>query len=329
MQISQSTINRLLALLIPSLLLIACQTAAAESQPPSAVPSPTPEPTVTSEPTASAAPEISSLSMIAVGDVMLARTVNRQMITYEDWNWPYLETADILQEADLTIGNLETPITETCIPDDLSQVFCADTRSVDGLVWAGFDALSLANNHTMDRGEEGFQTTLDYLVAAEIAPIFESDYIYRDEINGINLAIVGFDDVNAARDFEPTLDLVEALDRRHDVVIGMLHWGFEYHPTANPRQEAFGRALVDAGMDVVIGHHPHWIQPYEEYNDGLIFYSLGNFVFDQMWSQQTRQGHILDLVITKEDDEIHYDYELIPVVIYLYGQPRVEEFSSN
>ena len=112
-----------------------------------------------------------------------------------------------------------------------------------------------------------------------------------------------------------------------DVLLGMMHWGYEYRPNYSLRQQYVGHALIDAGMDVVFGAHPHWVQPYEEYNDRLIFYSLGNFVFDQMWSDQTRAGQLvrLKLVVHPNPGELEIGYEVIPVTIYDFGQPQFDE----
>jgi poly-gamma-glutamate synthesis protein (capsule biosynthesis protein) len=108
-----------------------------------------------------------------------------------------------------------------------------------------------------------------------------------------------------------------------EVLVAMMHWGVEYVSEPSDRQVTLGRALIDAGVDVVVGAHPHWVQPVEEYQGKLIFYSLGNFVFDQMWSEETRLGEVADVEFRFEEGAlVEMDYELLPVRIYEYGQPR-------
>src|SRR5690606_2415251 len=104
-----------------------------------------------------------------------------------------------------------------------------------------------------------------------------------------------------------------------DMVIVSVHWGVEYKAKPNQRQILLGRAMIDAGADVVLGHHPHWTQTVEEYQDGVIIYSLGNFIFDQMWSEETRRG---DVVEFKLDKTGVLGYQVKPIKIYDYGQPR-------
>jgi hypothetical protein len=287
-----------------------------------ATPSPTPTPTATP-------PQPVGLSVVMVGDVMLGRMVNVTSIERGDFTWPFQETVDVLRAADLTIGNLETPVVTDCPPNEVSMLFCADPRAVEGLSWAGFDGMSLANNHRRDKEDAGVEETIGYLQAAGIDPFFDEMVMIR-EVRGLRVGVMGFEDVDRALNIEDVLPAVEAMAGQVDVLLGMMHWGYEYRPNQSWRQEHMGHALIDAGMDVVFGAHPHWVQPIEEYNGGLIFYSLGNFVFDQMWSEETRSGHIarLTLVVHPNPGEVEIDYEIIPVTIYDYGQPRVDDVPS-
>jgi poly-gamma-glutamate capsule biosynthesis protein CapA/YwtB (metallophosphatase superfamily) len=325
------------ALLFAALFFFACTPAAGSVPPPTqqpidstptavistATPASTPTPTLSPTPTP---PQPVGLSVVMVGDVMLGRMVNVTNIEKDDFTWPFQETADVLRGADLALGNLESPVIEECPINEVTTLFCADSRSVEGLAWAGFDGMSLANNHSGDRGEEGLEQTITYLEEAGIDPFFGERVMIR-EIRGVRVGVMGLDDVDAALNVEETLAAVEALAGQVDVLIGMMHWGYEYRPNYSLRQQYVGHALIDAGMDVVFGAHPHWVQPYEEYNDRLIFYSLGNFVFDQMWSDQTRAGQLvrLKLVVHPNPGELEIGYEVIPVTIYDFGQPQFDE----
>jgi len=239
--------------------------------------------------------EPSTVTIVAVGDVMLGRMINFTSVEQDDFTWAFHQTADVLRNADLTIGNLEGTIISDCRPTEVGLLFCADPRSVDGLLYAGFDGVSLANNHSLDKGETGFEETAELLRTGGIVPFYDDQVMIR-QINGIRIAIFGYDDESRTLP-NTAIEAIEELAPQFDIVIGMLHWGYEYRPNYSYRQGQVGRALIDAGADIVIGHHPHVVQPVEHYNDGIIFYSLGNFVFDQMWSQETREGHILHLTM--------------------------------
>jgi poly-gamma-glutamate capsule biosynthesis protein CapA/YwtB (metallophosphatase superfamily) len=300
-----------------------------DSTPTAVISTATPTPTLTPTPTATP-PQPVAFSVVLVGDVMLGRMVNVTSIEQDDFTWPFQETADVLRGADLTLGNLESPVIEECPVNEVTTLFCAEPRSVEGLAWAGFDGMSLANNHRDDRGEEGLEQTVAYLEEAGIDPFFEERVMIR-EIRGVRVGVMGFNDVDAALNIDEVLPAVEAMAGQVDVLLGMMHWGYEYRPNYSWRQQYVGHALIDAGMDVVFGAHPHWVQPYEEYNDGLIFYSLGNFVFDQMWSDQTRAGQLvrLKLVVHPNPGDVEIGYEVIPVTIYDFGQPQFDNLPTR
>lgn len=270
-----------------------------------ASPQPTPTPTV---------------RLLAVGDVMLGRSVNTKMVSKADWKYPFLETAEFLKTADITFGNLESPFGFTCPISNEGFVFCADRRSVEGLVYAGFDVMSLANNHIYNQGSAGVQLTKEVLSTNSITGITHGDFEVF-ESNGIKVGIIAFDATTQSIDIEQLKDTVVAANNQADIVIVSFHWGAEYVTDPSTQQQLLGRAAVDAGAKLVIGHHPHWVQTVEEYRVGLIVYSLGNFVFDQMWSAETRIGHIGEFVLTKDRVDSHL---LHTVKIYDYAQPRLE-----
>lgn len=264
------------------------------------------------------------VTIVVVSDVMLGRKVTLRMLQYDDYTWPFHGTVDVLRNADLTLGNLEGPIIPNCEPTDGRMVFCADPQAIEGLVWAGFDGLSLANNHRIDYHEIGYERTVANLEEAGIAAIANDRDMVR-EINGMRIGVMGLDDTLSWLRLDELIPAVEAAAQDVDVLIGLVHWGHEYHAEPSERQVLIGQAMIDAGMDVIAGSHPHRVQPMEVYHSGLIFYSLGNFVFDQMWSEETREGRILRLTLTvRGKGEIAIDYELIPVKIFNYGQPRLE-----
>jgi poly-gamma-glutamate capsule biosynthesis protein CapA/YwtB (metallophosphatase superfamily) len=282
--------------------------------------------------------------MVAVGDVMLSRTVGEIIRTRDDPRAPFLETVNLLAEADLTFCNLESPLYNEEPQNGDRMVFGADPETVEGLKYAGFDIVSLANNHFGDQGTTGMSCTFSHLDENEIeyTGAGKNEVQAREpkiiEQNGVKFAFLGYNDVKSAvqMGYAATVDkpgiavltrenLIQdiqyARERAHVVVVS-IHWGIEYEETPTERQVTYAHLAIDSGASLVLGHHPHVIQPMEEYQDGYIFYSLGNFVFDQMWSEETRIGLIARIFF--EGDRIE-TVETIEVTIYDSHQPVISD----
>lgn len=262
----------------------------------------------------------SVVELIAVGDVMLGRGV-------ADEPEPLAAVAPWLCTADLTLGNLETVIVANGTPREASPdgpqpiILNSPVTAVSHLTAAGFDLLSLANNHSLDYGAAGLQETAVRLEDAGITPLgigpdeaAATQPVFRD-VKGVRLAFLAFNAVpepvssdqlsvsgeqwqRAAWDETRATAAVAAARQQADVVIVSLHWGFEYEPQADPWQETAAQALLAAGTDVILGHHPHVAQPMmlESQSGKLVAFSLGNFVFDQM-QELTDQGLALRLFV--------------------------------
>jgi len=283
----------------------------------------------------------SDVVLVAVGDIMLSREVERRMIARGDWKYPFLETVEITSGADITFGNLETTILEGNLVADDSFFFRTDPQAVEGLKFAGFDVLSLANNHMMNFGSDGLESTVENLDGAGIDHIgagMSDNDINRPviiEAKGMRLGFLAYtynrDKYKNAdggfyglsyMDTENMKAQVGELEKEVDVVVVSMHAGTEYRTTSHISQENFARAAIDAGADLVIGHHPHVVETFEKYKDGYIIYSLGNFVFDQMWSEETRLGAMAK--ITFRNGEI-LDIEFVSIKIFDYAQPQILE----
>lgn len=287
----------------------------------------TPTPTQTATPapsptaTASSTPDPGPVEIVVVGDVMMGRVVNRASLRENDFTWPFALTRDQISGADLALGNLEAPLVQGCHVTSQGLHLCANPRAVEGLSWAGFDVLGVANNHAMDYDVAGFTNTTSLLSGAGIDPVFAASPVQRT-VKGLRIGIMAFMDVDRDLDVDAVRAQVAAQAAQVDVLIGMLHWGYEYRPNASPRQQELAHALIDSGMRVVIGAHPHVIQPIETYHNGLIFYSLGNFVFDQTDEMDTRRGLMIRLTLHREGDQVRAGYETIPILISGFGQPK-------
>lgn len=270
-------------------------------------------------------------TMIATGDVIPARSVNFQALKYNDFTWPYLHTADLLKSADVTFVNLETPLLRTCPTTNEGMIFCGDARHVQGLQFAGVDIASVANNHAGNHGEKGVDETEEILSSASIRTTGrEKPLLYP--LRGITMAFLAYNDISAPQpgvanaDDERIKNDIAAARKQADIVIVSYHWGVEYRAQPDDRQVYLGHLTIDAGADLVIGNHPHWIQPVELYKGKLITYAHGNFVFDQMWSQKTREGVVGRY--TFYDSQL-IDVEYIPISIDDYGQATYPDTQSS
>ena len=254
--------------------------------------------------------------LVSVGDIMLGRYCNVQMLQNKDWKYPFLNIADFTSSADITFGNLEAPIVENCPTTETGMIFCSQPDSIEGLKFAGFDVLSLANNHILNQGEFGLAQTQEILKKNQILPASPNPLSIK-KVNGTSFGFLAFDLVTYP---PPRLAVFGEAGRAVDILIVSLHWGNEYQKQPAKSQVELAHQIIDSGAKIVIGHHPHVTQPVEEYKDGLIFYSLGNFVFDQAWSEETKKGAIAKIIF--EGKKIK-SYELVPIYIENFCQPRL------
>jgi poly-gamma-glutamate capsule biosynthesis protein CapA/YwtB (metallophosphatase superfamily) len=251
--------------------------------------------------------------LLFAGDVMFSRAVRRAILAAHDPALPFRKLAPLMSAADITFINLETPFSDTGPYHEGGLVFHAAPEMIAGLTLAGVSAASTANNHSRDCGAHGVEYTLRWLRAHQIAPIgsSESEAVTHEGViltrKGIRFGFLGytFDQKNGNwGDIDPRIALadtaavtkdVQALCRRVDVVIVSMHNGVEYMPRPSKAQIEFAHAAIDAGAKFVIGHHPHVVQPEESYRGSQIFYSLGNFVFDQYQREATQHGEMVEI----------------------------------
>ena len=260
------------------------------------------------------------VEVILGGDVMLGRTVMSKSLDLDDPTYPFRKVADELKEADLVFVNLESPIIEDCPRTHEGLKFCADPRMRKGLALAGIDIVSLANNHSRNYGDEGLEQTKRFLEEENILATGLGELVIK-EVRGIKFGFLGFDFVSK-KPKDEDFKLVENSDVEVDVLIIGVHWGGEYSQKVSSSQREWAEGLVNAGADVVVGHHPHWLQEIEYIKAKPIYYSLGNFVFDQMWSEKTREGLLIRL--TFKNGEIERE-ERLPIYISSWAQPEFVE----
>jgi gamma-polyglutamate biosynthesis protein CapA len=227
-----------------------------------------------------------SVSIINFGDVMFDRGVRNVMSKGRDPFEYIKKDKNVLEKYDVVIANLEGPIVEMdrkkCQQKAYNFQFASTTT--DLLKSVGINMVNIANNHNYDCYKVGFESTKNYLAGSGIEYIgdteLEKSYLIK-EINGKKVAFVGMDETIQPIPLYNFYPLIKQLDSEVDFIIVNIHWGTEYSLEATQKQKNIAHALVDNGVDVIFGHHPHVIEPLEIYKEKAIFYSLGNFVFDQ------------------------------------------------
>jgi poly-gamma-glutamate synthesis protein (capsule biosynthesis protein) len=187
----------------------------------------------------------------------------------------------------------------------------------------------MANNHIQNFGGRGFADTKATLTKAGIIGVADYETTTMD-LSGIKVSFLALDDITHPLDLDSVYPIMADLGARSQAIIVLIHWGNEYQPLPNERQKTIAKALVNSGATIILGTHPHVLQPIEVEGNSLIVYSLGNFVFDQMWSAATRKSIILELDLTFTEGKLtHLNHESIPITIFDYGQPRIDGESES
>ena len=234
----------------------------------------------------------------------------------------------LLSESDYTLVNLETPLISNCPARNVGMIFCGMSGFATAMKEAGVDIVGLANNHSLNYGRDGLEQTVRYLREQGLVPLgFSEDYIFSD--GGMTFGILALNGVGSQIDRKEVARQIAELKLKVDVIIVSIHWGAEY--TLLPQRAAgvapddtvkLGRWLVNQGVDLVVGHHPHVVQGIEVYNEKLIVYSHGNFLFDQEWSRETKEGVVGTYVF---EGGYLVDAYFTPVIIEDWVRPRVAD----
>lgn len=273
-----------------------------------------------------AAAEGAEVTLGFVGDMMLDRGVETSVIKNFGGNYSKIfSEVKALEDDDILFANLEGPISDKGRNVGSKYSFRFDPVVTSVIKEAGFDIVSFANNHVGDYSDAAFLDTLGRLSennilvtgAGETYELAKKPTII--ERNGIKIGYLGFSDVGPewmkATEAKPGIllandpnleTIIKEASESVDFLVVSVHWGDEYK-THNKRQEALAHKIIDNGAKLVVGHHPHVTQDVEEYKDGLILYSLGNFVFDQYFSAETMQGQYALVTIGKSGIKDHVE----------------------
>lgn len=260
------------------------------------------------------------ISLIFVGDIMLSRKVGDRIAAAKDVNFPFQYVKDFLSGADVTFANLENPISNQGADEGHLYSFRARPETKIGLAAAGIDVVSLANNHSFDWGSQALLDTINQLNSVGIAAVGAGADIAKAyqpiifDLGGTKIAYFAFTDIEpksaAASKFKPgvawvetekILDSIKKARVLADFIVVSLHTGIEYQGQHSKNQEQIADQLLSSGVDLIIGHHPHVRQDYQIQGRQFVFYSLGNFIFDQSWSDETSLGYAVEAVIEKKE----------------------------
>lgn len=286
--------------------------------------------------------------LTSTGDVILGRTVAKKMAELGYFH-PWEKVSARIADADITFSDLEVPLSDLVPIPFTGMSFVAPKAAIIGLTKSGIDIVALANNHSTNFGTKVFLDTLNLLRENKILYVGGGEDLKEAEReviiekngqkwaflnwNSIIGAVSATDDSSGVAEYQakPWANIdsegdivkienkIKETKKKADIVVVEFHWGVEYTTEPIESQKILARRAIDAGADLIIGTHPHAVQASEIYKGKYITYSLGNFIFDQEWSQGTKEGTVLESYFYGTRNVAS---NLNPVLIEDYNQPR-------
>ncbi len=253
-----------------------------------------------------------SITISAAGDVTLGNFVGQGYAGSFRQTWEKVQDAayflenvrEIFESDDMTLVNLEGPLTTAEKGEEKTYCISGDPEYVEALTLGSVEAVSMGNNHSLDYFEQGLQDTVEAVEGAGIA------YAYNDvtgiyETQGIRIGFVSVNEVYDGEEVETYLEegIRGLQEEKADLILVCCHWGKQLDNYPNDYQQSLGKKCIDWGADMVIGHHPHVIQGIEEYNGKYIVYSLGNFCFGANRNPRDKDCIIFQQTFTFVDGE--------------------------
>lgn len=271
--------------------------------------------------------ESNTVKLAFVGDVMLGRNVEVLMDKF-GYSHPFASTTEIFKKADFIVANLEGPVPLRHIHTNSGEMsFSFPAYIPKTLFENGIDAVSLANNHTYDKGSNVFMETVESLknelVSSFGHPVKQNiSHVGHYEVKGISFSLIGFNATFPSFKIEEVSNVIieTRLMYPNNRIIVFMHWGDEYQLISNTNQKEISKKLHDAGADLIIGAHPHVTQEISCEGIGrCTIYSLGNFIFDQYFSKDVEQGVVAYVTLDKNAIK---DIELVPIEGN-HSQPKI------
>lgn len=258
------------------------------------------------------------VKILFVGDLMFDRGIRYSAQKNGDNRFIFNKISHLLLDKDLVVANLEGPVTDEksvsiAAPflSEKSYFFTFDPSLAKTLYDENIRLVSLGNNHILNFSNSGLKSTKKYLDEADVGYFGSPDgpRAVTKEINEIKISFISYNEFSNlpnGQEEKDTLEEIKKTKALSDLVIIFNHWGIEYNLAPEERVKDLAHQFVDAGADLVIGSHPHVIQPFEEYKNKRIYYSLGNFIFDQYFDENVRNGLGVEVKVNSKTKELSF-----------------------
>ena len=258
--------------------------------------------------------KVEPIKILFVGDMMFDRYI-RQVSDRNGYDFVFRKVENLLKGNDLVVGNLEGPITDnksvsvdSVIGEKNNYVFTFDQRVPAALAKENIKLVNIGNNHISNFGSSGIESTRKYLAQSSIDffgdPEKEDGRLIVKTLKNFKIAFVNYNQFVPGAEQKTNADISKAKILQADVVVLYAHWGKEFENEPADKLKSLAHEFIDNGADLIIGSHPHVVQPKEEYNGKLIYYSLGNFIFDQYFDLNTQKGMAVQIEINQKSKKI-------------------------
>ena len=275
-----------------------------------------------------------NIKIFFVGDMMFDRYIRQ---TSEKYGYLFLfkEVETLFESSDLVIGNLEGPITDndsvslnTIMGEKNNYVFTFDPEVVSVLVNNNIKLVNIGNNHIANFGSSGIESTRNYLKQSKVSffgdPERDNNRIALENIKGLKISFVNYNQFIPNGEQKTFNDISRSKNLKSDFIVVYTHWGTEFKDSPSEYNKELAHKFIDAGADLVVGSHPHVVQPKEEYKGKMIYYSIGNFIFDQYFDPNAQKGLAIEVEVnpnTKKSTVKEY-----PIRLKKSGQTILAEY---
>jgi poly-gamma-glutamate synthesis protein (capsule biosynthesis protein) len=256
------------------------------------------------------------VSILFLGDMMFDRYI-RQIGEKKGYSFPFQKVVSLLANNDLVVGNLEGPITnnqsvslDSKMGEKNNYIFTFDPKLAKTLAEENIKLVNIGNNHIANFGSSGIENTRDYLTQSGVDFFGDPEKIDKrmtfKNVKWLNIAFVNYNQFVLNGKQKTVDDISKAKNVKADMIIIYTHWGKEFVDQPDQKIKELAHEFVDAGADLIIGTHPHVVQSKEEYKGKMIYYSLGNFIFDQYFDPKTQTGLAVQITIIPMNKKIEF-----------------------
>ena len=250
-----------------------------------------------------------------VGDLMFDRGIRFYASQNTGNDFIFDKITPTLLENDMVVANLEGPITDNksvssgTAPGSTNNYYFTFNPSLSKTLFQkNIRIVNLGNNHILNFGNQGLSSTKKYLDLARVGYFGSPERSTFVEISGVKITFIGYNEFSGVpAETQATLEEIQKAKEFSDIIVVYSHWGAEYIKTPSENTKNLAHQFIDKGADLVIGSHPHVIVPMEIYNSKRIYYSLGNFVFDQYFDEDVRRGLGVVVKINKETKQLDFE----------------------